>query len=90
MSHRFQVLERKELTTIGIAFHAVSNSTHLTLVVGWAERHSGRCIHTQVDHTNAGFAHIWSIVEVLFDTAWYYGVRHSFPPPKGGYLYTYT
>ncbi len=25
---------------------------------------------------------LWLIVEVLFDTAWFYGVRCSFPPPS--------
>ncbi len=33
-------------------------------------------------HYAADFAHIWSIVEVLFDTAWYYEVRHSFRLPS--------
>ncbi len=29
---------------------------------------------------------VWSIVEVLFNSAWYYGVRHSFPPPLAAHV----
>ncbi len=39
-------------------------------------------MHTRVDCSalHGRFAHIWSIVEVLFETAWNYRVRRSFPP----------